>query len=152
MFSLRCQYVTGAALEKGSWARPTTAAGAPPAAPPAPPQRNKKGIYLVVVSFLSFSQEIIGRAPRHLGLSPPGCRVELRKGLPHVFVDLHDGGHISAPITVIRGRKYGDHVLFMGPIIPLHHQLVGPSHQGQAIGVVEELGDVLAEGIPCRAR
>ncbi len=31
----------------------------------------------------------------------------------------------------------------MGPVVSLHDQLVGSGHQGQTVGVVERLGDIL---------
>ena len=35
----------------------------------------------------------------------------------------------------------------MRPVVSFHYQLVSPGHQSQAVGVVESLRDVLAEGV-----
>jgi len=34
----------------------------------------------------------------------------------------------------------------MWPIVPLHHQLMGPAYKGQSVGVIEGLGYVLKQG------
>ena len=36
----------------------------------------------------------------------------------------------------------------MAPVVALHHELVRARDEGEAVGVVELLGDVRAEGVP----
>jgi len=49
-------------------------------------------------------------------------------------------------------REYGDHVPVLGPVVSLHHQLVGSRNQRQPVVVIERLGNVLAKRVPGAAR
>lgn len=53
----------------------------------------------------------------------------------------------TAAIAVVGSREDGDNVLVVRPVVALHHKLVRPRHEVQAIGRIELLGDVLAEGV-----
>ena len=65
----------------------------------------------------------------------------------HEFVDLHDCSLVSASVAVVRGREDSDHVAFVGPVVSVHDQLMGPRDPREIVGVVELLRDVLAEGV-----
>ena len=74
---------------------------------------------------------------------PPRCRVKLEEGVFEGVVQLHDGGLVAAAVAVVGGGEDGDHVAVVGPVVALHHQLMSPTHQGQAVRMVECLGYVL---------
>lgn len=40
----------------------------------------------------------------------------------------------------------------MGPVVPVHHQLMGSGNQLQVVGVVELLGDILSERVTSTSR
>ena len=56
---------------------------------------------------------------------------------------------LTAAVAVVGCAEDGDDVLVVAPVVALHHQLVGASHQVELVGVVELLRDVLAEGVAC---
>ena len=58
----------------------------------------------------------------------------------------------TAAVAVVGGAEDGDHVLVVAPVVALHDQLVGPGDEGELVGVVELLGDVLAEGVARASR
>ena len=59
---------------------------------------------------------------------------------------------LTTAIAVVRRTENGDHILFMGPIKPLHNELVRSRYQVDAICVIELLRDVLSKRIPCPSR
>ena len=76
-------------------------------------------------------------------LCSPWRGVKLQEGVLEGVVQLHDGGLVAAPVAVVGGGEDGDHVAVVGPVVALHHQLVGAGHQGQPVRVVESLGYIL---------
>ena len=48
--------------------------------------------------------------------------------------------------------EYCDNVTVLTPIVPFHDKLMCPSHQGQAVIVIERFRDILSEGVPCTSR
>ena len=42
-----------------------------------------------------------------------------------VFIYFHDGGLITASVTIVRGREDRDDMSFVGPIVTSHNQLMG---------------------------
>lgn len=82
-----------------------------------------------------------------------------------VLVNLHDRRLVTTPVAVIgswetwlasfidahsrRGHtgEDGDHISVLRPAEALHDELVRASNQGQAVVVVEGLGDILAKGV-----
>lgn len=74
-------------------------------------------------------------------------RVELEESVLQVLVNFHDGCLVAAPVAVIGRTKDGHHVLLVAPVVPFHDKLVGTRNEGQAVVVIELLGNVLAESI-----
>lgn len=56
-------------------------------------------------------------------------------------------GVLTAAVAVVGRREDGDDLVVVAPVIALHHQLVRPRHQLQAVVVVELLADVLPKGV-----
>ena len=73
----------------------------------------------------------------------PWRGVKLQEGVLQGVVQLHDAGLVAAPVAVVGGGEDGDHVPIVTPVVALHHQLMGPAHQGQAVRMVECLGYIL---------
>ena len=73
----------------------------------------------------------------------PWRGVKLQEGVLQGVIQLHDAGLIAAPVAVVGGGEDGDHVPIVTPVVALHHQLMGPAHQGQAVRMVECLGYIL---------
>ena len=46
---------------------------------------------------------------------------------------------LTAAITVIWGAEYGDCILLMCPVVPIHDQLVRPRYEAQPVVVIELL-------------
>ena len=69
--------------------------------------------------------------------------VKLQEGILEGVVKLHDGSLVSTAVAVVGGGEDGDHVPVVTPVVALHHQLMGPAHQGQAVRMVECLGYIL---------
>lgn len=94
------------------------------------------------------SQEVIRGAQRDVrDFTLTGSRVKLKEVVFHVFVDLHNGGLVSASVAVVGGGEHRDDVALMGPVVSVHHELMGSCDSSQVVGVVELLRDVLAEGV-----
>lgn len=70
------------------------------------------------------------------------------QGVLEVLINFHDGGLVTAPVAVVGGAEDGDNVSLVAPVVTLHHELVRPRHEGQAVAVVEGLRDVRAKGVP----
>ena len=45
------------------------------------------------------------------------------------FVDLHNGGLVSASVAIIRGTEDGDDVSFLTPVVSLHDELMRSGHE-----------------------
>lgn len=73
------------------------------------------------------------------------CRIELQEVEFHVLVHLHNSSFIPASVAIIGSREDSNHVAFMGPIVSVHHELMGSGDADEVIGVVELLGYVLTE-------
>lgn len=58
-------------------------------------------------------QKVVWRFASHVWLALPRCRLELQKRASHGLINLHNCGHITAPITVIRGTEHSNHVLVL---------------------------------------
>ena len=92
-------------------------------------------------SFLMGSQEIwdhipIGHHSRGLSHS-----VENVKGTLQFVINIQNGGHIAAPVTIIGGRPHSHQVLVLVPIFePIHNQLVSTSNKLNVINMVEFRG------------
>ena len=74
-----------------------------------------------------------------------GCRVELQEVELHELVDLHNSSFITASVAIIGSREDSNHVAFMGPVVSVHHELMGSGDADEVIRVVELFGDVLTE-------
>jgi hypothetical protein len=75
------------------------------------------------------------------------CRVELQEVELHELVHLHNSSFITASVAIIGSREDSNHVAFMGPIVSVHHELMGASDADEVIGVVELLGNILTERV-----
>mmetsp|Transcript_123539 Transcript_123539/g.360766 ORF Transcript_123539/g.360766 Transcript_123539/m.360766 type:complete len:214 (-) Transcript_123539:283-924(-) len=64
-----------------------------------------------------------------------------------MLVDLHDSGLVTAAVAIVWSGENRHDVSVMAPVVALHHKLVCPRNELQAIGMVELLRDVLAEGV-----
>ena len=65
----------------------------------------------------------------------------------HELVDLHNGGFVTASITVVGSGENGHDVALVSPIVSIHDQLMGTSDSGQVVRVIELLRDVLTERV-----
>jgi|TARA_B110000285_G_C14838899_1_gene474411 hypothetical protein len=55
-----------------------------------------------------------------------------------ILVNLHDGGHVSTSVTIVRSRPYGDEVRILEPEFKsVHDKLMGTSNQIQSVNMVE---------------
>jgi hypothetical protein len=54
---------------------------------------------------------------------------------------------LTAAVAVVGRAEYGDHVLLMRPVVPLHDELMRPRDRIQPIGVVELLRNVLSKRV-----
>ncbi len=93
------------------------------------------------------SKEVIRRALADVRFVLSGGRIELKEGILHEFVDLHDGSLVTTAVAIVGSREDSDHVPFMSPIVAIHHQLMSSGYQLKAISMVKLLGDVLAERV-----
>lgn len=98
--------------------------------------------------FFSSSQKVVWRPPRRVGLAPPRRRLKLQEARPEPLPDLHDRGQVPAPVAVVGRREHRHDGLVVAPVVALHHELVRARDEREAVGVVELLGDVRAEGVP----
>jgi len=78
-------------------------------------------------------KEVIWSAASHMWFPPPGGRIKLEEGILQGVVELHDGSLISTSVTIIGSREDGDHISVMGPVVPLHHQLMRPCDQSESV-------------------
>ena len=68
----------------------------------------------------------------------------------HVFVDVQDGGDVSALVEIVRSRPNRDEALVFEPILEaIHNKLVGARHEFQAVDMVELRSDSAAEDPAC---
>jgi hypothetical protein len=58
-----------------------------------------------------------------VGLSSSRRRVEDKVAVVHLFVHFHNTGFIAASVAIIWRRKDCDHLLLVGPVVPLHRLL-----------------------------
>ena len=65
----------------------------------------------------------------------------------HEFINLHNGGLVTASVAVVGGGEDSDNVTLMSPVVAVHDELMGTGNPGQVIGVVELLRNVLAERV-----
>ena len=61
------------------------------------------------------------------------------ESLVELFIHVQNGSDVTASVAIVGGREDGDHVPVMGPVVSLHHELMGPRHQVQPVAVVERL-------------
>jgi len=97
--------------------------------------------------FFEILQEVVGSFAGDMGLAASRSGVKLEEGVFEVLVNLHNGGLVAAPVAVVGGTEDRDHVPLVAPVVTLHHELMGPRHQGQTVAVVEGLGNVRAKRV-----
>merc|ERR1719453_292399 len=66
-------------------------------------------------------EEVVRCSACDVRIALPRRRVKLEESVLQVLVDLHDGGLVAAAVAVIGGTENGDRVLFMAPVVSLHH-------------------------------
>jgi hypothetical protein len=66
-----------------------------------------------------------------------------------MLINLHDRCLIAAAVAVVGRTEDGDNIPVLTPVVALHNQLMRSCHQGQAIVVIEGLGNVLTKGVAC---
>ena len=76
-----------------------------------------------------------------------GSRIELKEIILHEFIDLHNGGLVSATVAVVRCREDSDNVALVSPVVAVHDELMGTCDPSEIVRVVELLRDVLTEAI-----
>jgi|ERR1719329_139734 len=78
--------------------------------------------------------------------------VKLKEGVLEMLVDLHHSRLVAASVAIIRCGEDCHGIPVMAPIVTLHHKLVRPRDELQAVHVVELLRDVLAKSVTCPTR
>ena len=73
-------------------------------------------------------QEVVRRLTSHVRFPAPWSRVKLKEGILEGVVKLHDGSLVPTAVAVVGGGEDRYHVPVVRPVVPLHHQLVGPRH------------------------
>ena len=93
------------------------------------------------------SKEIVGSPSGDMGFTSSGSGVELQERVLQFVVQLDHSCLIAATIAVVRRREHGHHIAVVTPVVALHDELMRPGYEGESVGVVERLGDVLAESV-----
>lgn len=62
-------------------------------------------------------------------LSSPWGRIKDKEVVVHILVHLHDTCLVSASVAIVWSREDGDYVLFMRPVVAIHHELMGTRDQ-----------------------
>jgi hypothetical protein len=73
--------------------------------------------------------------------------LELEESIFHELVNLHDGGFVTASVTIIWSREHSDDVPIMRPVVTIHDKLMCSGNQFQVVRVIELLRDILTEGV-----
>ena len=55
--------------------------------------------------------------------------------------------HVAAAVAVVRRTKHCDYIAVVGPVVTLHHKLMGTGDSCQVVGVVKLLRNILAETV-----
>ena len=87
-----------------------------------------------------------------MGFASTRSRIELQKVALKMFIDFHDGSLISTSIAIIGGAEHGDYILFMTPIVPLHHELMSSGDHCEVVGLVKLVRNVFPESVTGSAR
>jgi len=104
--------------------------------------------YRMCACLLVYSEEVVGGAQANVGdLCLAGSWVELKEIILHELVDLHYGSFVTAAVAVVGSGEDRHDVALVRPVVPVHDELMGARDSCQVIGVVELLGDVLAEAV-----
>jgi hypothetical protein len=69
------------------------------------------------------------------------------QGIFHELINFHDCCFVAAPVAIVGCGEDSHDISLVGPIVAIHHQLMGSGDQLQVVGMVELLGDVLSEGV-----
>lgn len=69
----------------------------------------------------------------------------------HVFIDFHDGSHISASVAIVRCRPDSDQRLIKHPPEPIELQLVCPADKVKPIFGQERLDGLCSKEVPSTA-
>jgi hypothetical protein len=64
-----------------------------------------------------------------------------------VFVKLHYGSLVTAPITVVGSGEDSDHVAIMAPVVSLHDELMGACNESYVVGMVELVANILPKRV-----
>lgn len=96
---------------------------------------------------VSSLEEVIGGSSGDVRFTAARSRIELKEGVFQRVVQFHDGRLISAAITIVGGGENRHHVPVVAPVVSFHDELVSSGHQGQAVGVVEGLRNILSESV-----
>ncbi len=84
--------------------------------------------------------------------SPSWSGIEHKEIVVHVFVDLHNSSLICTSVAVVRCGEDRDNEFIMRPIEPVHDELMRTGYKLKVVHVVELLGNVLPERVPCTSR
>lgn len=101
---------------------------------------------------VSCLEEVIRGSSGDVRFATTRSWIELKEGVFQRVVQFHDGRLVAAAIAVVRGREDGDHVPVVAPVVAFHDELVSSGDEGQAVGVVERLRNVLSESVSCSSR
>ena len=95
------------------------------------------------------SEEIMRHSLARKAFSIHGSRFEDLKIFLQVFVQLHDGGHIAAPVVIIWGRPHCHQFFVKHVFVPFHNQLMSPCNQAEPIVMAELVHSISPVDIPC---
>ena len=74
-------------------------------------------------------EEIVWCLTSDVRLPAPWGRIELQEGILESVVQLHDSRLISTSVAVVRGREDRHNIPVVGPVVPLHYELVSPGRR-----------------------
>merc|ERR1719447_1069948 len=78
-------------------------------------------------------KEVVRSSASHMWFPPPGGRVKLKEGVLQGVIQLHNRGLVSTAVAIVGCREDGDDISVVGPVVPLHHQLVCPCDQCESV-------------------
>ena len=106
---------------------------------------------VVAVSVLDL-EEVIRRAAGDVGLSSSRRRVELKEGVLHVLIELHNSSLVTAAVAIVGRREDGDDRLLMAPVVTFHDKLMGTGDECESIGTIELFRHILTESVTSTTR
>jgi hypothetical protein len=69
------------------------------------------------------------------------------QGIFHELVNFHNRSLITTSVAIVGCWEYSDDVSLVGPVVSIHHELMGSTYQLQVVSMIELFWDVLTEGV-----